>query len=171
MSPERHVVLGVLGVAEDDRVDQGHRVHVRVLQQGIGRADLLLVSHPITRCIEHGKVIPGLELGADVQGIGSVPLAVASSRAWRRAKARLPEAMSSTSLSTWPAWPGSIGAQKQPIRHTVLPRRASVFGQGRQGERQAEQQADALHSEIPVARSCSMRPRSQILSRSVGLVP
>ncbi|MNV67516.1 hypothetical protein D3C71_1603200 [compost metagenome] len=54
-------------MAEDDRVDQGHGIHVGVLQQGIGGADLLFIADPIARCIEHGKVIPGFELGTNVQ--------------------------------------------------------------------------------------------------------
>jgi len=65
--PQGHVVLGIAGPAEDDRVDQRHGVHVGVLQQRVGRAHLLFVTHPEARRIEHGKVVPGFELRTDMQ--------------------------------------------------------------------------------------------------------
>lgn len=70
MGPQRHIVLGIAGMAENDRVDQCHRIHIGVLQQGGGGADLLLVAYPEACGIEHGEVVPGFQLGADVQGNG-----------------------------------------------------------------------------------------------------
>ncbi len=67
MGPERDVVPGILLVAEDDDVDQGHGIDVRVAQQGVAGIQHHLVADAVPRTLQHGKIEIRLELRADVQ--------------------------------------------------------------------------------------------------------
>ncbi|MNT80897.1 hypothetical protein D3C72_2204270 [compost metagenome] len=67
MGPEGDVVFGIGLMSEDDNVDQGHGIDVRVLQQGIGAVQRLLVTDFVARRIEHLKIIERFKLSTNMQ--------------------------------------------------------------------------------------------------------
>ncbi|MNI63295.1 hypothetical protein D3C73_1186550 [compost metagenome] len=135
-------------MAEDDRVDQRHRIHIRVLQQGIGGADLLLVPNPIARCIEHGKVIPALKLGSDVQGHrftavgGSFIAGLAQGEG---------QAAGGHDLDVLEHLAGLAKVDRRAeATHQadlILPWWAGLLGRGRSAQQHCTQQASSSHSE------------------------
>ncbi|MCY1423038.1 hypothetical protein D9M71_387430 [compost metagenome] len=67
VGPERHVVQGVLFVAKNDDVDQGHGLGVGVLQHGAACASFHLVAHLVQGGVQNLAVIVGQQLHLDVQ--------------------------------------------------------------------------------------------------------
>ena len=74
MSPECDVVLRVLSMAKDDDIEQGHGIHIGVLQHGIGGIEGHAVADLKAHSIQHLQVVITLQRRADMQRNGLHPL-------------------------------------------------------------------------------------------------